>query len=565
VLVGVPSPGREIDNGLRLVGRAGLIERISEMLGQGHEVAVVASSSYGETVALHGMGGVGKSALAVEFCRSESASKYGFIWWINAESSTTVAASYRQYQEMAGVAVPYGEDPKTYVDSDLCNRVDSQRCLVVFDNVENRESLNDLRPANYQGDVLTTSRSSKEWDQGGVLEVDKIAQDAARDWLLLAGGLTDGLGVGIEDLKEADQQAIDDANWLAGPAAMDGLALALTMAANYLTTSSCGLAKYREYYENDIQSLLDEDSVVPSDYRRTVYVTFAVSMAKLIRDDVGSSMHLLELCSFYAPDAIPKWIFTAESLNAAQQNAVDTALFPLQDLALVHSVGAETFSIHRLIQDVTRHYLQNPKSLLNIDALEAQRQGSTATWVVASASPRDEVPIDVESIVAAVQRELNASALSDQLDVVPLPGATFEDLSETMRERSPTVVYVIAHGTASGIVLRDSANLDDSKVASPDSLRQLFENQGVRLVVLAGCHTASVAGALTEVVDSVVGTTDYLGEDDALRYLRESTKALANGHPINRAHRDAVIVVGGTEGNGVVLDLRAPDDVTLFN
>eukprot|EP00039_Didymoeca_costata_P010697 m.144730 g.144730 ORF g.144730 m.144730 type:complete len:1627 (-) comp14930_c0_seq1:2155-7035(-) len=113
-----------------------------------------------------GLGGVGKTQLATEFCYRQYPDCFGLIFWLNAESSDTIAEGLRK------LAMDIGIDVRNAHIDDVVGEVRSRliraRCawLIVFDNLEDAEVVKDYLPTNGQklGHVLITGRQVfSEW------------------------------------------------------------------------------------------------------------------------------------------------------------------------------------------------------------------------------------------------------------------------------------------------------------------------------------------------------------------------------------------------------------------
>lgn len=319
----------------RLVGRDDDLAAVAKMLDQGMEVAVATET---KTHAVYGLGGIGKTALALEFCH-RTQETFSLVWWVNAEDATTVAASYRELAARLRLPFRDDEEARTRVDEHLHSRQD---WLAVFDNVEDQQALASFKPTAGNGKVIATSRNPHGWSSP--LELKPIAQDSAVDWLLAAAGSpTDG----------AEGEA---AATIAGE--LDGLALALAMATSYITSTGCSLAEYLNIYNQELP--LSDDDDIPGDYGRSVYTTWNVAVDELNQSNPHAKV-LLDYLAFCAPDRIPIRIFTPEALNPqdnaqAQAGHINRAIRGLLQFSLISRVDGYLY-IHRLVQQVTRHDL----------------------------------------------------------------------------------------------------------------------------------------------------------------------------------------------------------------
>ena len=108
-------------------GRRELLEQLRARLRAGARGAVV------QTEAVHGLGGVGKTELALEYAH-RYASDYDLVWWVPAEQPTTVAAGLAALAGRLGI----GEAPQpTEMIAELFDELRGrERWLLVYDNAE---------------------------------------------------------------------------------------------------------------------------------------------------------------------------------------------------------------------------------------------------------------------------------------------------------------------------------------------------------------------------------------------------------------------------------------------
>jgi tetratricopeptide (TPR) repeat protein len=313
-------------------GRTQLLAALAESLAAG-TTAVVAA---------HGLGGIGKSQLALEYCYQHAAN-YHLIWWVTAESVPVAVAGLAALGPRLGLP-PAVEQPEQ-VAGVLIELGRREGWLLVFDNVERPADLDELLPRGGRGQVLVTSRNPVWGRRATPLRVDVLSQEEAMAFLLRRS-------------RDTDQPA---ASTLAKE--LGGLPLALEQAAAYCEQTSLGLAGYLARYRHTHARLLDKGA--PEDYPATVATTWRLNLDQIAATSTAA-VQLLQIAAFLAPEVIPSNLLNADpqALPADLKHAVE------DELALDEAVGAlyryslitrdhDGISLHRLVQVVARAKLDD--------------------------------------------------------------------------------------------------------------------------------------------------------------------------------------------------------------
>lgn len=148
----------------RFTGREDQITQLREQLRSHHSAVVL-------PVALHGLGGVGKTQTALEYVHQYK-SAYDLICWIQADPVQFVDTALIELATQLGIpgGATAGDSARTVVQA-LSRGEPSDRWLLVFDNAENVEAIQDLLPQG-RGHVLITSRN-RAWEaRGHTIPVD---------------------------------------------------------------------------------------------------------------------------------------------------------------------------------------------------------------------------------------------------------------------------------------------------------------------------------------------------------------------------------------------------------
>jgi DNA-binding SARP family transcriptional activator len=119
---------------------------------------------------LHGVPGVGKTRLAIEYPH-QFASGYDVVWWLNAERAVDIGDQLGELAVRAG-AVPARTPTAARVAAAKAylRGLEADRWLVIVDNAEDARSIGEWLPDG-DGHVLITSRNPHWWQIAAVLSV----------------------------------------------------------------------------------------------------------------------------------------------------------------------------------------------------------------------------------------------------------------------------------------------------------------------------------------------------------------------------------------------------------
>jgi len=325
----------------------------------------------GKTVAaLQGMGGVGKTQLAIEYAH-RFAGTYGLAWWVRAEQAGLIGQQFAALGSAMGVEAGAGtEAVRSAVLGELRAR---GRWLLVFDSAEHPRDVRDWLPGG-SGHVLITSR---EPGWGQIADPVFIGVLAPPESVVI---LRDRVG-GLSDV-EANQLATELGN----------LPLAVSQAAGFMGETGMPAAEYLDLLKTRAAKLLDK-TPPESDQRSLAAVTQLIA-DRLAHDDPAAA-ELANMCAFLAPDPIPGDLFTGAAAELLPDELAARAADPLewrstlakltrQSLALIDHRG---ILLHRLTQAILRDRLTPAQAAATRSRAEAIVAGNhpgdasdPATW-----------------------------------------------------------------------------------------------------------------------------------------------------------------------------------------
>ena len=358
-----------------LAGRDDLLAELGARLARSEDTGP-------RVVALCGMGGAGKTSVAVEYAHRQLA-ELGLAWQFPAEDRAVLKAEFGELAAQLGALdlldLP---DPVASVHGALAAL--PRDWLLVFDNAPDPAAVWGLLPPGGGGQVVITSQYP-HWPVGQTLEVPMLDQTTAARFLLTRTG---AVGTEAEDAA---------AEALAGE--LGGLPLALEQAAAYMQAAGRGISEYLGLFRERRTELLARGD--PAGYDRRVTTTWTLAFAQLGQS--GPAAGLLRLAACYAAEDIPLYLLLQDrpGLDAewfgdqvapllapllGDELARDAAVAGLRRYSLISTPHDGMVSAHRLVQAVTL-------AQLPADAADAWRQAAAA--LIEAALPED--PEDPEA------------------------------------------------------------------------------------------------------------------------------------------------------------------------
>jgi hypothetical protein len=296
--------------------------------------------------AVYGLGGVGKSQLAIEYAH-RFAGDYDIVWWLNAEDPGRLRSG------LANLAAELRLPPSTTVQQAADAVLEAlrqgrpySRWLVVMDNADNPDQLRELIPQG-TGHVLITSRNQLWTKHVPAIELGVFDRDES---LRLLRTRVPGLSE-----TEADQVADK----------LGDLPLAIEQAAAWLTLTAMPVDQYLELLDTpQVIRILSENQ--PPNYPRSAVATWLLSLGRL-RDHSPAAAGLLEICSFLASEEIPVSLFTGDRFARLITRYDPTLRDPILQSLMIQEIGRyalarvdarnNTIRIHRLVQATIRDQL----------------------------------------------------------------------------------------------------------------------------------------------------------------------------------------------------------------
>jgi hypothetical protein len=318
------------------VGRERLLTEVRDALLSGDNAVVQA---------LRGMGGIGKTQLAIEYAH-RFAAEYEVVWWINAEQASLLGEQFAALGDALGCAAP-GTPVETVRRALLSTLHDRERWLLILDNVEQPPDVAGWLPGG-SGHVLITSRADG-WDEIAVpVEIDVFSR--ADSIALLRRRVPELTYV------EADQVA----------EAVGDLPLAVAQAAGYMAYTGIPPEEYLALLATRPTEMLEFGR--PSSYPRSLAVTTRLAFDKMRAEDPAAA-DVAAICAFLAAEPAPASWFPHAAANLPGQLG-EQAKDPVAWRQVVARLGGSAlvrvtngaFVMHRLTQAIIREHLPSSQA-----------------------------------------------------------------------------------------------------------------------------------------------------------------------------------------------------------
>jgi len=320
------------------IGRDGLLDRLADLLG----TPLQAKDSPATCVALWGLGGVGKTRLALEYAWRRGGA-YHALFLIGADSPQAIDRNLAALCGPALLNLPEKDQPDESRQKAAALAWLNQHpgWLLILDNADDEaaaQAVEALCPRLSGGHILIASRLPNWSAAIQPVAVDVLAPAAAADFLLRR---TAGRRAAQPD---------DPAHAAVLAHELGHLALALEQAGAYIAKLRQSFAQYLDQWRSRQAAVLGWYDPRLMQYHASVAITWQTSFDQL----TPPARRLLQRLAWLAPDPIPTTLLDVPI--PGEDADLRAALAELEALSLASwSDDGTAFAVHRLVQAVTRH------------------------------------------------------------------------------------------------------------------------------------------------------------------------------------------------------------------
>ncbi|KAG0636054.1 hypothetical protein HOY80DRAFT_892030 [Tuber brumale] len=333
-------------------GRNDIIARLKELLED---------QNYNR-VALYGLGGAGKTQIALEYVHQRKGLSH--VFWVHGSSFLKFGEDYRRIFQTVGISHGGPEPSENEQLSEVKRWLESPASgswVMILDNADNeadfsgnKSPISRFVPQSSNGKIVITTRSRVVASRQGcsVVEVGKMRIEEARELFFQRFGKT-------VRLQDRDLEAVDmllDA--------LDQLPLAIVGAAAFMIETQTSPFEYwKIFQESDKRRkalLLEQfcDIRREVDMTESILSTYFITFER-IKEHNPKGADLLQLIAFFDRQKIPEELFVKSGLDGMDDSfEFRKAIGALLNFSLVtQAEDTPVYELHRLVQHSIQVYL----------------------------------------------------------------------------------------------------------------------------------------------------------------------------------------------------------------
>ena len=328
-------------------GRRNLLAKLCEKLCE------TEPKQYNHRVALHGLGGIGKTQLALEYVYTHK-SLHDRIYWLSGVDQASLFSGFQEIAKRTRCIDDIADlSPSDVAKSVLSWLNQQQGWLLVIDNLDDVSVVEDYLPERSLGrlTLVTTRNPNSDEFQAEALEVGVLDNDDAIALLSIRSKVT-----AINDSPQVKAEAEEIVR------EVGCLPLAIEQAGAYIREISKDIFKFLPSYRKNRKT---HHTRIPKGnwkYAKSIATTWRLSFQQVEKNNKAAS-RLLKLLAFLNPDGILTDFLEAgkDGLDVDLQTVIgnsDTFYEALSELERFSIIQRQIYEdgqriiIHRLVQSV---------------------------------------------------------------------------------------------------------------------------------------------------------------------------------------------------------------------
>lgn len=297
----------------------------------------IAPSKETSMISACGLGGVGKTTIAVAYAR-QYAHEYEKVCWFIADSAQNLITAYGKL----GIELKFFTEEKQRLQPELCARILmnhlQKNWLLIYDNVENYEHIKDWLPT--ESKILITSRHI-QWENP--IRVDVYTKEEALTYISNVLGKTKV----NDNIKEAEELSKE----------LGYLPLALAQACAYLVQNKgISIKNYLELYKQKRQELLSYEDQLDGETIKPVAVTWQITLERIQGDSIfeepADAIKLLYYCAYYSEHSAISQMLINACFDSDEIKAYQAREIAQNYSMIIVDEDCNSVAMHGLVQKV---------------------------------------------------------------------------------------------------------------------------------------------------------------------------------------------------------------------
>lgn len=246
-------------------------DRLAQLHTQLHTAM---ASAISQPQAISGLGGIGKTQLAIEYAY-RYCGEYRAVLWARADTTEALNAAYTEIARLLQLPQQEAQEQEVVVQAVKHWLRGTDGWLLILDNADDVNLVRPFLPPVCPGHLLLTTRAQVLGKVARRLEIETLDAQAGA-LLLLRRAAVIPTGALFDAALPSDQALA-----LALTKKLGGLPLALDQAGAYIEETQCSLADYERQYQTRRAELLAHRGALMDEHPESVTTTWALSFAKV--------------------------------------------------------------------------------------------------------------------------------------------------------------------------------------------------------------------------------------------------------------------------------------------
>jgi hypothetical protein len=156
-----------------------------------------------------------------------------------------------------------------------------------------------------------------------------------------------------------------------------------------------------------------------------------------------------------------------------------------------------------------------------------------------AANPKDTQQLQLNKEYKRIDEELQKSKERDKFDVQQRQEVSVRELQPLLLRFEPGIVHFSGHGSEESALVFQNEQ-ENTEIAPPSALTNLFQiinsdEKTIQCVVLNACYSERQAEAISKYVPCVVGMSNAISDEAAIKFAASFYRALGFGRSVNSA------------------------------